>query len=140
MPADSKIDKERRLIESTGSGVFALADCLDPQNRLFNDPSFDTTYSQLLDFSDVTRLDVTAADVGILVQAHLCSPKPRRSKYSTTEVGFGFARRFEVFRELAGETGIHVFRNLEQAIAWIHSTGGATWQFFGSWVVSWNFV
>jgi hypothetical protein len=53
MPAYFKIDKERRLVMSTISGVFTLADGLSHQEKLLKDP--DCFFSQLLDCTHVTK-------------------------------------------------------------------------------------
>ena len=55
MPAFFKIDRERRLVMSTFSGVFTLADGLSHQEKLLRDPDFASSFSQLLDCTHVTK-------------------------------------------------------------------------------------
>ena len=43
----------------------------------------------------------------------------RRAIYVTRDIEYGFARMFEMLRENAGEKGIRVFRNLDDALTWI---------------------
>jgi hypothetical protein len=52
---------------------------------------------------------------------NIFSPESRRAIVVKNDVQFGLARLFETHRELAGETGIRVFRNLEEALEWVFS-------------------
>ena len=118
-----KIDKERRLVMSTGSGAFTLVDALAHQQRLANDPDFDPSFSQLVDLTHVTSVDVTASDIRKLAQANLFSRGSRRAILATSDVAFGLARMFEALRESAGEDGIQVFRDLNEALDWLFARG-----------------
>ncbi len=51
MPLFYKIDKERRLVMSTGSGVFSVADAVSHMEKLSKDPDFDPGFSQIADFT-----------------------------------------------------------------------------------------
>jgi len=119
MPAFYKIDKEHRVVLSTASGVFDLAAALAHQDQLLVDPDFDPTYSQLLDYSHVTDVRIDANDVRKLAERSVFWPCSRRAIYVTRDIEYGFARMFEMLRENAGEKGIRVFRNLDEALTWI---------------------
>jgi hypothetical protein len=73
MPAYFRIDKDHRLVLTTISGVFTLADGLAHQEKLLKDPDFVPTFSQLIDFTQVAKVQV-----GIETCAGL--PKPRYSR------------------------------------------------------------
>lgn len=119
MPAFYKIDKEHRVVLSTASGVFDLAAALAHQDQLLADPDFDPSYSQLLDYSHVTDVRIDANDIRKLAERSVFWPCSRRAMYVTRDIEYGFARMFEMLRENAGEKGIRVFRNLDDALAWI---------------------
>jgi hypothetical protein len=119
MPAFYKIDKEHRMVLSTASGVFDLAAALAHQDQLLADPDFDPSYSQLLDYSHVTDVRIDANDVRKLAERSVFWPCSRRAMYVTRDIEYGFARMFEMLRENAGEKGIRVFRNLDDALTWI---------------------
>jgi hypothetical protein len=121
MPAFYKIDKERRLVLSSGAGTFTLADALGHQEKLAGDPDFDPSFSQLMDFSHITGFDIDADGVRRLAQRSIFSPHSRRAIIMKSEAAYGLARMFEILREAAGEHGIHVFRNLDEALDWILS-------------------
>ncbi len=119
MPAFYKIDKEHRVVLSTASGVFDLAAALAHQDQLLVDPDFDPSYSQLLDYSHVTEVRIDTNDVRKLAERSVFWPCSRRAMYVTRDIEYGFARMFEMLRENAGEKGIRVFRNLDDALTWI---------------------
>jgi hypothetical protein len=119
MPAFYKIDKEHRVVLSTASGVFDLAAALAHQDQLLADPDFDPSFSQLLDYSHVTDVRIDANDVRKLAERSVFWPCSRRAMYVTRDIEYGFARMFEMLRENAGEKGIRVFRNLDDALTWI---------------------
>ena len=119
MPAFYKIDKEHKVVLSTASGVFDLAAAAAHQDQLLADPDFDPSYSQLLDFSHVTSVQINADDVRKLAQRNMFWPCARRALLVTSDLEFGFGRMFQMLRENAGEKGIRVFRNLEDALKWI---------------------
>jgi hypothetical protein len=121
MPVFYKIDKERKLVLSTGRGVFNKHEALTHQERLLADPDFDPSYSQLLDFTHVTQVDLTAADVQQWALRNIFSPHSRRAFLVSNDVAFGFGRMFEILREAAGERGIRIFRDLGEALDWVLS-------------------
>ena len=119
MPAFYKIDKERRLVISTGAGVTTLADIQAHQQRLLSDPDFDPSFSQLMDMTQVTRLELSADDIQLLAQTKLFSPNSRRSILVKSDMVYGLGRMFGTLRDLMGEDGIRVFRNLDEALDWV---------------------
>jgi hypothetical protein len=119
MPAFYKIDKEHRIVLSTGSGIFDLADALTHQDQILADPDFDPRYSQLLDFAHVTKLDLSTTDVRKLAERAVFWPTSSRAILVATDLGQGLARLFKMLREGAGEKGIRIFRDLDDALEWI---------------------
>jgi hypothetical protein len=119
MSAFYKIDKERRLVSSSGTGVLTKADILGHMDRLSNDPDFDPDFSQLIDFTEITGLEIGPEDVRQFAQRIIFSPRSRRAILVKDDLQFGLARMFEIHRDLNGETGIRVFRSLEEAQDWI---------------------
>ena len=114
-----KIDKERRVVLSTGSGVLTLEDFLTHQKRLLNDLDFDPSYSQLADFTQVTQLIPVTGGVEKVAQKDVFSPASRRAIVVKNDLQYGFARMFQIHRDLSAESGIRVFRNMDEALDWI---------------------
>jgi hypothetical protein len=119
MPFHYKIDKERKLVMSTGFGVFTVADAWSHQEKLRKEPDFDPSFSQLMDLSHVTKIELRPEDVRRLAQASIFAPNSKRAILVTSEVGFGLARMFSILREALGEKGIEAFRNLDDALDWV---------------------
>ena len=126
MPVFYKIDKEHRVVLTTASGVFDLAGALAHQDQLLGDPESNPGYSQLLDYSHITSVQIDADDVRKLAERNVFWPCARRGILVSNDVEYGFARMFEMLRENAGEKGIRVFRNLDDALAWIFLTEANT--------------
>jgi len=125
MPAFYKIDKERKLVLSSGSGAFTREDGLGHQDRLSHDPDFDPSFSQLWDFTHVTKVELTPEDVRLAAKKNVFSPHSRRAIVVKDDLQFGLARMFQIHREFAGEKGIRVFRNMEEALDWIFASGAS---------------
>jgi hypothetical protein len=119
MAADYKIDKERRLVISTGSGVFTKGDVLAHREKLFNDPDYDPSFSQLIDFTPVTQFWIEPEELQSLAQTMVFSANSRRAIVAPNDLIFGSARMYEILRESAGESGIRVFRNRDKGLDWV---------------------
>ncbi len=125
MPAFYKIDKENRLVMTTGSGTLTMAEAIAHQEKLQRDPEFEPTYAQLIDFSHVTKIELNAEDVHRLAQESIFSPTSRRAILVANDTAYGLARMFEILRETAGDTGIEVYRNLDEALDWVLARGAS---------------
>jgi hypothetical protein len=119
VPAFYKIDKERRVVLSSGAGVLTREDILGHMDRLIHDSDFDPTYSQIVDFTQFSGIDIEPEDVRQFAQRDIFSPQSRRAFLVKDDLQYGLARMFEIHRELNGETGIRVFRTIDQALDWV---------------------
>lgn len=120
MPASYRIDKQHRLIVSTASGVLTLDDMLQHQQQLLQDNDFDPSFSQLIDLDDVTQVAVATDDVRRIAEKSVFVPGTRRALVAQkSDVAFGLSRMFETLRNLKGDQGVRVFRDREQALAWL---------------------
>ena len=119
MPAYFKIDKEHRLVMSTISGVLTMADALAHQENLRKHPDFDPSFSQLMDGTQLTRVELKREEVQRLARDSIFSPDSRRAFVTNSDAAFGMARMFETLRDAMGERGIRVFRNLDDGLDWV---------------------
>jgi hypothetical protein len=119
MPAYFRIDKKRRLVMSTISGVFTLTDGLAHQENLLKDLDFDPSFSQLLDCTQVTKVVLKPEDVRRLAQRSIFSPDAHRAILVASDLVFGLARIFMMVRETLGEKGIRIFYDRDEALYWV---------------------
>ena len=103
MPAFYKIDKERRLMMSTASGIITMAESLAHRENLLKDPDFDASFGQLLDATHVTDVRLTPEDIRTLALIKVFSANSRRAILVNSDLKFGLARMFAVFRDGLGE-------------------------------------
>ncbi len=118
MPAFYFIDGERRLVFSSGSGVLTLEDMFGHRSRLPKGPDFDLGFSQVFDFTNVTQVEIKSVDVLLLAGANVFSPKSHRAVIAGNDLVYGLARMFEILRDTRGKTGVRVFRDRDEGLAW----------------------
>jgi len=121
MPATYEIDMRRRLVITTGLDPLTLADALAHQERLLKDPDFDPRFSQIMDITRVNFSDFGADDIRKVAERNIFSAESRRAVVVSSTLVYGFGRMFEILREIAGEKGIRVFRDMDEAVDWILS-------------------
>jgi hypothetical protein len=121
MPVSSKVDKARRLVICAVFGDAVTQDGPALQRLIIEDPDFDPGFSQLLDLTAVTKVDVDAEVIRTLAQTSVFSPGARRAFVADNPVMFGFARMFEMLHETRGGAGVRVFRSRDEALHWLES-------------------
>jgi hypothetical protein len=119
MPADFYIDRDQRMVFSKGLGVCGYADMAGHMEGLLQEPDFDPEFNQLLDAREITKLELTHAEIRELAKRTIFSPLSRRAIVVASDVHFGLGRMFGTYREIKGETGIQVFREMAQALKWL---------------------
>ena len=120
MPASYVIDKHRRLVLSTASGVLTFQDCVRHQDQLINDPDFDPTYNQLLDFSEVTSIQLDELAIRFLMVRHVFSGQSRRAIIGSGEQFEEFAKKaMQLRKEYMGVESARMFSDREEAFRWL---------------------
>jgi hypothetical protein len=119
MPAWYKIDKAYNMVLSTGSGTVTATELLEHQRKLFADPDFDPSFSQLIDFTHVTELDATTDDFRLLANKSKFKHNARRAILVGTDKAFELSEVFRTLRENIGDRGIKSFRTLDDALDWL---------------------
>jgi hypothetical protein len=119
MPVSYAIDKQKRLVVTCAWGTCTAEDALEFRRQILKDPNFDPSFDQLADFSAVTTIDITPAEVRMLAGGNIFSPYSRRAIVVQGQLAFGLARIFETLRGLRGDHHVRVFHTRDEALAWI---------------------
>jgi len=69
----------------------------------------------------IALFELEASDIRRIAQRTIFSAQSRRAIIVSSDVVYGSARMYEILRESAGQYGIRVFRNLDEALDWILS-------------------
>jgi hypothetical protein len=119
MPADFFIDGKLGVVFSKAWGILNKADGYEHMDRLVGHPEFDPKFRQLFDFREVIEVDLTGDEIRILAKRNIFQAPSRRAFVVRSKLHFGLARMFEIYREVAGEEGIMVFAEMQEAVSWL---------------------
>jgi hypothetical protein len=119
MPVDYLIDADARVVFTVAIEEFTLADAVGHMDRLQADPHYTPTLSQIGDFRDVTRVDVSGFDVRTLAKRTLFDRDARRVLVIRKAIAYGLARMFTTLREMRGDTSLKIVRDLGEAADWV---------------------
>jgi hypothetical protein len=119
MPAEYHIDLTQRRVYSKANGVLSRADLSGHMNRLTRDPQFHPSFSQLLDFREVTEIAFSSEDVVELAEIRIFSPESKRAMVAPGALKYGLARMYESHRESKGDLFIRVFTGYQEAVDWL---------------------
>jgi hypothetical protein len=119
MPADFYIDAERHIVFSKATGVLGRSEALDHMDRLERNPDFRSDFNQLFDFRSVTAVQLSHEEIKVLATRTIFHPSSRRAFVVARDFDFGIGRVFGTYRDLAGEPGVAVFREMKEALSWL---------------------
>jgi hypothetical protein len=101
-------------------GEVSLADVLATLKRGLTDPEVDPSFAEIVDLTEVTKMDLSRDDIRVIAKESAFSLSARRAfVVPDSDVVFGLVRMYEVLREVQGETGIRIFRTLDEALNWV---------------------
>ena len=128
MATDFIIDADMRLVLILFSGRVTVAEMYDGRHRMMADPGFGRSFSQLVDARSVTTFEMKAYTIKEFAQEHVFSASARRAIVMKYTPDFGLARMFQIYRELAGDTGvIQIFDDMDKAIKWLGLPSDYRW-------------
>ena len=120
VPASYQVDKDQRWVHTMLWGEVSLRHLLAILERGFKDPDVDPIFSEILDLTEVTQLNLSADDIRVLAQKSPFSFSSRRAfVVPDNDAVFGLVRMYEILREFQAETGIQIFRTLDEALCWV---------------------
>jgi hypothetical protein len=114
-----EIDVERRLVTSTASGAITLPEIWAHQERLVKDPDFDPSFAQLLDITQVNKVQLSSEEIQRVAGSSISASNNRLAIVVSSNFVYGLARMFQILREMNGDKGIQVFLERDEALAWV---------------------
>ncbi len=96
-------------------------DLTDHGERLRADPDFKPHFRQLWDLTEITKSELSYAELTGMAKISVFAPTSRRAILAPVDVVFGMARMFQMLKESEGETGIRVFRQRSEALRWLET-------------------
>ena len=120
MPARYVILLDRRLVVSIGWGRLTFSDFRLQQDAFKNDPLFDPAFDQLVDVSQVERLELTTEQAKIIAARGIFHPTSRRAVIAKDPSVFGTARMMDAHHSVAtGRNYVRVFYDRDAALKWL---------------------
>ncbi len=119
MPVDFLIDADARVVFTAAIGVLTVTDAVGHMDRLQADGAFHPTFSQVSDFRDVTRVEISGFDVRTLATRTIFDREAKRALVIRKAIAFGLARMFMALREIRGETNLKIVREMREAAEWV---------------------
>jgi hypothetical protein len=77
-----------------------------------------------MDLTQITKLELSSEDVRRVAGNGIFSPNSRQAILASSSLVYGLARMFQILREMKGEEGIRVFRDRDEALAWVLGNDG----------------
>jgi hypothetical protein len=120
MPCSYIIDKERRLVISTGFGLVTFEEMKAHQNKLFGDPDFKAEFDQLIDATAVTKIELSRDAAEEIASRNIFSISSRRALVATKPAIFGTGRLLMTYLEMSSHPSqANVFYELAPALKWL---------------------
>ncbi len=119
MPLFFHVDKARKLVMTTASGVVTREDVDTHFQKLLKHPDFDPRFSELGDYTHLTKIDFSADDLRDFARLNIFAPTARRAIIVSDDSTAVLAEMFALLRQVEGERDVRVFRTLEEGVDWI---------------------
>jgi len=123
MPVAYTIDKEKRRVVSWGEGALSWDDIIAHMESLTKEPEFEPTFSQLIDFTNVTKIELTHDQIYELAKRTVFTRGAMRAFVAGNPIQYGLSRMFQSYRKVFGTETIHIFTDRREATEWLdHET------------------
>ena len=120
MPCRYFIDKERRLVVSTGWDRVTFAEMRAHEDQLMRDPDFNPEFNQVIDGRKCTALDISIDEAKTLAGRRIFSPLSRNAWVATDPTIYGMGRLIATYHEMGKmPSQVCVFYDLASALKWL---------------------
>lgn len=119
MAVSYRIDSDKRLVITTLTDTLSFAECSRHHGQLAADPDFQPDFSELMDGSGLTWVELNSTAIFDLSRTYPFGPRSRRAiNCGESLKHFGLARMFQTLAR--GKHGdIQVFRSAEESVRWL---------------------
>ena len=116
------LDIENRVVLTIFKGVVTLRDAVEECTRLQQDPAFDPGFSELVDFSAASDVQMRYTDFRSLLEIDpfACNSK-RAFVIASHDAVYGTARMYQIMR--GNHPWVKLFATIEEAVLWLTSPG-----------------
>jgi hypothetical protein len=118
MPGAYIIDLPRQLVLSRGWGIISGDDLVAHASSLAADPRFESTFSQIIDFTGVDDVSVNTTTIHQLARLSPFGRGARRVFVAESDLIYGMARMFQMLREPVADE-VHIVRAMGPALEWL---------------------
>jgi hypothetical protein len=123
MPYTYVIDKERRLVMSTVSGIVTFTEIMAHLDQLVREPDFSPEFNHFIDWAAATNLDISTDEAKAIARRRDFSPPSRRAFFTTSPSIYGMLRLILTHHEMAGAREFTcVFYDRDEALKWLGLT------------------
>jgi hypothetical protein len=123
VPVDCELDLARRWVKVRAWGVLTYDEIVASRRKFTTDPNFTPDFSHLADGREVTRIVVSASQIGALASAHIFGPRSRRAFVAPKGDTYDLTRMYQIYRQInGGAEQIRLFRTMEEAETWLDWT------------------
>lgn len=121
MPCRYVIDKERKLVVSTGWGHVTVDEMMVHDDRLRSDPDFSPEFNQLVDGTAVESVEGTRDEIRSATgRRSPFSPSSRRAFVAASTFVYGMERMVTTYIEMSKTPSLlGVFHDLPSALEWL---------------------
>ena len=118
MPITFRIDKSSGVIFTSAQGAITDQDPRAFQRALMGDSDFDPNFKHLIDTTDVTEFDVSAAAVLELYLAEMFTDGTRRAVVVPENQSAELEKLYGIVRNFRNED-LRAFRDMDEARLWL---------------------
>ncbi len=119
MPVAYTIDREKGRVISWGEGTISWDDIIAHMDSLTKDRDFRPTFSQLIDFTKVTKIELTHDQIYELAKRTVFGRGSMRAFVAGNPIQYGLSRMFQSYRKMFGTETIHIFTDPGEATQWL---------------------
>lgn len=118
MPADYKLNHEKKLLVVSYSGELTVQDIIDLRVKGMKDPEFNPSYHILDDLTAVTSTNINYDNVNQIASDSVAQPGVKRALVAVTNLQLGMANMYKVVSEPSGQI-FKIFKDYDTALEWV---------------------